>query len=107
MIRTSLTRLRPTSSPSALATLVTSLKACAENGLPSFVCPRTTTTTGVLRCLLHTGMLRGFRYSHQAMGYDVFVKFMVAATRGGGSAECAVHGVKEEIGWVDSFLFNY
>ena len=54
----------------------------------------TTTTHGIMRILLKEGFLRGFRYSNDAFGLEVFFKYLNAPSQGGASIEPALHGVQ-------------
>jgi ribosomal protein S8 len=90
-------RLRPLhveNSLGALAAMDATIKNCITNGLPSCVIPYTTTTHGIMRVLLKEGMIRGFRFSNDAMGLEVFFKYLNASTQGGASVEPAIHGVQ-------------
>ena len=78
----------------AVSNLIATIKNCIENGLPNCTVPHTSTTHGILRCLLSEGMIRGFKYSHDAMGFDVYLKYLNAPTLGGASAEAAIHGAQ-------------
>jgi ribosomal protein S8 len=90
-------RLRPMhieNSLGALAAMDATFKNCLTNGLPSCTIPYTTTTHGIMRILLKDGMIRGFRFSDDSMGLEVFFKYLNAPSQGGATAEPAIHGVQ-------------
>jgi ribosomal protein S8 len=67
-------------------------KNCLMNGLPSCVIPYSSTTHGIMRVLLKEGMIRGFRFSNDSMGLEVFLKYLNAPSQGGATVEPAMHG---------------